>query len=160
MTVPASGLSRANAAKTTPKAVHKAVHKAGHKAGPGTGSLAGDLRALRRARALTLTEVATALDRSVGWISQVERGLSEPSLSDLRRLAALFEVPLGFFFSNDEAEASERGYIVRHANRRTLGERGDGLLEELLSSGWSRAIPSASTMNPSAGETLARNRPW
>ena len=96
-------------------------------------SLGGDLRALRRARGLTLNETAACLDRSVGWLSQVERGLSEPSISDLRHIAQLFELPLGFFFRNEEAPAVESGYIVRAAQRRTLGDRADGLVEELLS---------------------------
>ena len=98
-----------------------------------TGSLGGDLRALRRSHGLTLTDVAQAVGRSVGWISQVERGLSEPAIADLRRMAALFDVPLGFFFGNEQAEPRERGRIVRHAQRRSLGDRADGLVEELLS---------------------------
>ncbi|TIP87616.1 MAG: helix-turn-helix transcriptional regulator, partial [Mesorhizobium sp.] len=40
--------------------------------------LAGDIRALRRARGLTLAEIGLKLGRSVGWVSQVERGLSIP----------------------------------------------------------------------------------
>ncbi|TIS92731.1 MAG: XRE family transcriptional regulator, partial [Mesorhizobium sp.] len=31
--------------------------------------LAGDIRALRKARGLTLAEIAMKLDRSVGWVS-------------------------------------------------------------------------------------------
>ncbi|TIN79664.1 MAG: helix-turn-helix transcriptional regulator, partial [Mesorhizobium sp.] len=63
--------------------------------------LAGDIRALRKARGLTLAEIALKLDRSVGWVSQVERGLSIPSLGDLRAFAELFGVPLSLFFSHD-----------------------------------------------------------
>ena len=47
-------------------------------------TLGADLRALRKARGLTLSELATTLGRSVGWLSQVERDLSQPSISDLR----------------------------------------------------------------------------
>ena len=50
-------------------------------------TLGADLRALRKARGLTLTEMAEALDRSVGWLSQVERDKSEPTISDLRQIA-------------------------------------------------------------------------
>ena len=45
---------------------------------PHSPSLGADLRALRRARGLTLTELAGQIDRSVGWLSQVERDLSAP----------------------------------------------------------------------------------
>ncbi|MEO0664668.1 MAG: helix-turn-helix transcriptional regulator, partial [Pseudomonadota bacterium] len=49
-------------------------------------TLGADLRALRKARGFTLQGLAARLGRSVGWLSQVERGLSEPSVSDLRQL--------------------------------------------------------------------------
>ena len=39
-------------------------------------SLGADLRALRKARGVTLAELAADLNRSVGWLSQVERDLS------------------------------------------------------------------------------------
>ncbi|TIW91639.1 MAG: helix-turn-helix transcriptional regulator, partial [Mesorhizobium sp.] len=69
--------------------------------GPDERVLAGDIRALRRARGLTLAEIGLKLGRSVGWVSQVERGLSTPSLSDLRAFAELFGVPISLFFSHD-----------------------------------------------------------
>ena len=40
--------------------------------------LARDIRALRKARGLTLAEAALKLGRSIGWLSQVERGISIP----------------------------------------------------------------------------------
>ncbi|UCI04964.1 helix-turn-helix domain-containing protein [Mesorhizobium sp. B1-1-8] len=95
--------------------------------------LAGDIRALRKARGLTLTEIALRLGRSVGWVSQVERGLSVPSLGDLRAFAQLFGVPLSLFFSHEVPVESERGVIVRAGRRRTLGTSESGLVEELLS---------------------------
>ena len=95
--------------------------------------LAGDIRALRKARRLTLAEIALKLDRSVGWVSQVERGLSVPSLGDLRAFAELFGVPLSLFFSHDVPIEEERGVIVRASSRRSLGTSESGLVEELLS---------------------------
>ncbi|TPJ37273.1 helix-turn-helix domain-containing protein [Mesorhizobium sp. B2-3-13] len=95
--------------------------------------LAGDIRALRRVRGLTLAEIALKLGRSVGWVSQVERGLSTPSLSDLRAFAELFGVPISLFFSHDVPVESERGVVVRAGKRRTLGTSESGLVEELLS---------------------------
>ncbi|KQZ82049.1 XRE family transcriptional regulator [Mesorhizobium sp. Root157] len=95
--------------------------------------LASDIRALRKARGLTLAEVGLKLRRSIGWLSQVERGLSIPSLGDLRAFANLFEVPVSLFFSHDVPEESERGVIVRASRRRALGTSESGLIEELLS---------------------------
>ena len=95
--------------------------------------LAGDIRALRKARGLTLAEIALKLGRSVGWVSQVERGLSIPSLSDLRAFASLFDVPISLFFSHDVPVEEERGVVVRAGSRRSLGTSESGLVEELLS---------------------------
>ena len=95
--------------------------------------LAGDIRALRKARGLTLSEIALRLGRSVGWVSQVERGLSVPSLGDLRAFADLFGVPISLFFSHDVPAETERGVIVRSGSRRSLGTSESGLVEELLS---------------------------
>jgi transcriptional regulator with XRE-family HTH domain len=97
------------------------------------GMLARDIRALRKSRGLKLAEVAQRLGRSVGWVSQVERGLSVPSLSDLRAIAELYNVPLSLFFAHDVPREEERGVIVRAGRRRTLGTTETGLVEELLS---------------------------
>lgn len=96
-------------------------------------TIGADLRALRKGRGLTLTELALRLGRSVGWLSQVERGLSDPSISDLRNLAKVFEVSVSFFFANDDAPHDERGYVVRADARRSLGDPAGGLTEEMLS---------------------------
>ena len=101
--------------------------------GPDERLLASDIRALRKARGLTLAEIALKLGRSVGWVSQVERGLSIPSLGDLRAFADLFGVPLSLFFSHDVPVEKERGVVVRAGSRRTLGTSETGLVEELLS---------------------------
>lgn len=99
----------------------------------GATTVGADLRALRKSRGLTITALAEKLDRSIGFISQVERGLSEPSLTDLRKFAELFEVPIGFFFAHEPSEPGEQGMIVRANRRRQLGNPEDGLFEELLS---------------------------
>ncbi|MEL6217632.1 MAG: XRE family transcriptional regulator [Pseudomonadota bacterium] len=92
-----------------------------------------DIRALRHARGLTLTDLALSVGRSVGWLSQVERGIAEPSIADLRRLADALEQPLSLFFGRKLAPEYERGYIVRAQSRRRLGAASAGLTEELLS---------------------------
>jgi len=97
---------------------------------PGVGA---ELRALRKARGLTIAELALALGRSVGWLSQVERGVNELAIKDLRRAAQFFGLPIGFFFRNDDAPADERGRVVRATARRPLGNSEEGLVEELLS---------------------------
>ncbi len=96
-------------------------------------SLGADLRALRKARGLTLAGLAEALGRSVGWLSQVERDLSEPSITDLRHIAAALDISVSMLFSHAPAPAEEAGYIVRKGARRRIGSGAAGLVEELLS---------------------------
>ncbi|MEO0391505.1 MAG: helix-turn-helix domain-containing protein [Pseudomonadota bacterium] len=96
-------------------------------------TLGADLRALRKGRGLTLAGMAEALGRSVGWLSQVERDLSSPSISDLREIAALLGVPISMLFKHDAGPAEEAGYVVRAGTRRPIGARDAGLVEELLS---------------------------
>lgn len=92
-----------------------------------------DLRALRKARALTLTELALMVGRSVGWLSQIERELTEPTISDLRKLADALDQPMSLFFGSVDAPETERGYVVRAGARRSLGNAEAGLVEQLLS---------------------------
>ena len=96
-------------------------------------SIGSVLRTLRKSRGLTLADLALAVGRSQGWISQVERGLSDVSISDLRRIADEFDVPIGLFFHNEDAPDDERGFVVRRTARHALGNSTDGLIEELLS---------------------------
>ena len=97
-----------------------------------TGAIGSDIRALRRSRRWTLTDLAEQLDRSVGWLSQVERNLSEPALEDIRKIAALFALPVSFFFSAP-ADDDESTHIVRAGARRLMRDDAKGLFESLLS---------------------------
>ena len=92
-----------------------------------------DIRAFRKARAMTIAELALALGRSVGWLSQIERGQTEPAIADLKKISRIFDIPVSFFFRNEAAPERERGHIVRAASRAVLGSNEDGITEELLS---------------------------
>ena len=96
-------------------------------------TLGADLRALRKSRGLTLTDMAAAMERSVGWMSQIERDLSEPTLNDLQQLADMLEVSVATLSQNTVDVAEEEGFVVRKTARRGIGSRAPGLIEELLS---------------------------
>ena len=98
-----------------------------------TTSLGADIRALRKVRGLTLSGMADALDRSVGWLSQVERDLSVPSSQDLRRFSDILDVPLTMLVANQPENNEEVGYVVRKNARRPVSAGKEGLVEELLS---------------------------
>ena len=97
-----------------------------------SGKIGSDIRALRRSRNWTLNDLAEQLDRSVGWLSQVERNVSEPALDDIRKIAGLFLLPVSFFFT-DAAVSDEAAYIVRAGSRRIMSDAPKGLAESLLS---------------------------
>ncbi|WP_298915586.1 XRE family transcriptional regulator [uncultured Roseobacter sp.] len=96
-------------------------------------TLGADLRALRKTRGMTLSELAERLGRSVGWLSQVERDKSDPSITDLRDIAKALDVSVSILFRHAASPAGEAGYIVRKTARRTIGSNIAGLVEELLS---------------------------
>ena len=95
-------------------------------------TLGADLRALRKSRGLTLVELANRLNRSVGWMSQVERDISIPTISDLRELAELLDVSVTSL-AHTGSVAGEEGLVVRKNARRPIGSRSPGLVESLLS---------------------------
>ncbi len=123
-------------------------------------SLGDDIRDLRKARNMTLQDLATATGKSIGFLSQVERNLTKPSVAALQDISEALGVHIGFFFQADAlADSNERRFIVRKENRRRIAyselSSTDylGLEDHLLSAnlngqlvlGISRYKPGAST---------------
>lgn len=98
-----------------------------------SGSLGADLRSIRKSRGITLTDMSESLSRSVGWMSQVERDISAPSIDELRAISKILDVPLSIFFGQAQTDATEVGRVVRKNTRRKIGGGTNGLIEELLS---------------------------
>ncbi|MGQ7846988.1 helix-turn-helix domain-containing protein [Granulosicoccus sp. 3-233] len=92
-----------------------------------------DLRTLRKNRSMTLAELASAIGRSVGWVSQVERGISQVSEAEVELLAKVLDAPLAMLTVAEAESEEEAGRIVRADNRRIVEHRRDGLFEELIS---------------------------
>lgn len=86
------------------------------------------LRKLRRERGLTVESLAAAAGISAGSISQLERGMGNPSFSTLFKLAYNLQVSLGIF---DPADATGRKVVRKHERRR-LQLAGEALTYELL----------------------------
>jgi transcriptional regulator with XRE-family HTH domain len=97
-------------------------------------SLGAQIRDLREARRMRLAELAQAIGKSIGYVSQIERGRSEVSISTLKSISDALGVSIGWFFQGyDPREPSEHGYVVRREHRRRLDFPGTGIEEELLS---------------------------
>jgi transcriptional regulator with XRE-family HTH domain len=123
-------------------------------------TLGADLRALRKARGLTLEELGERLGVSVGWLSQVERDISTADTQTLKAMAGVFDVPMSLFFGVPDARDNERGRIVRASQRRDIGERDGGLIEALLSPDLTDSFEVVhSTFMPGAARDVAVVRP-
>lgn len=96
-------------------------------------TLGSDLRALRKSRGMTLETLAQACDKSVGWLSQIERNMTAPRARDLNKISKILNVPLSLFSGPQDAPQEEQGLIVRAHARREIGQRAPGLVEALLS---------------------------
>ena len=97
-------------------------------------ALGHQIRDLRRAKGITIPVLAARIERSVGWVSQIERGISEVSIAALHQIAAALEVQVSWFFADGAAPAeNELGLVLRKRNRRKLDFHGSGVHEEILS---------------------------
>ncbi len=116
-----------------------------------------DIRALRKARGVTLKDVGAAVGRSLGWLSQVERGQTTPSVRDLARIADYFAINISFFFRSASRREEERGLVLRRDDRMPIGSTETGLTEELLSpslSGSFEMIKSVFAPHSDSGGTV------
>jgi len=103
--------------------------------------LGTQMRQLRKARGLSLQNVANKAGLSVGLVSQIERGLTSPSIRSLRVLSAALNVPVSWFFQNaGNDDPDGRGIVVRPGNRRFLNLRQKGIVKEILSPGLTENI--------------------
>ncbi len=90
------------------------------------------LRNLRRARGLSLEAVASSTGLSIGFISQVERGLSSPSLRVLALLADTLQIGIGGLFEATLDEPDPDPIVVFRKDRPELQLWRAGITKQLL----------------------------
>lgn len=91
------------------------------------------VRSMRQARGLSLRTAAESCDVSVSYMSQLERGMTSPSLRVIGSLSALFDVPIRDFFSEPAAEEEPpAGPVMRAAQRPRTSSWHTGLQKEVL----------------------------
>ncbi|WP_051927529.1 helix-turn-helix domain-containing protein [Ruegeria halocynthiae] len=91
------------------------------------------LRKLRKNNGLSLQELALRSDVSVGALSQIERGLSQPSVRTLQKIGHALGVPLTWMFDKSGAEDDAAdGIIVRKGKGATLKVPSNGINKVLL----------------------------
>ncbi len=104
------------------------------------------LRELRVRRGLSLAQVATSVDISVGFLSALERSHMSASVGTLRKLARFYKTNILDFFGPSESKSP----LVSPENRKVL-EAGPGVRMELLAWGNTVMEPHLFRISPRAG---------
>lgn len=95
------------------------------------------VRDARYSKSVSLDEVSKRAGISIGLLSQIERGLGNPSYSTLIKLAHALEIPLGTFY---EGQADRDEILVRSGQRKKIVLPDRGMAFELLSPDTNRAV--------------------
>ena len=97
--------------------------------------LGEEIKALRKAKRMTLGQLGQATGLSNGFISQIERGQNRPSVTALFKISRALGVSVGWFFPTTQAEDTSRNtHVVRRRERRSI-DYDDGIRDELLTPG-------------------------
>jgi transcriptional regulator with XRE-family HTH domain len=120
------------AKKVKAKANTKAIAKA---AEPAMDVAVGRrIRDLRRIRQFSLETVASRTDLSIGFLSQIERGLSSPSLRVLATLSDVLGVGIAALFgASPNADGASNQIVTRGLQRPELKLWRTGVSKQLLS---------------------------
>jgi len=99
----------------------------------GLGPLGGTIRERRKKAGLTLQQLAEKASLSISYLSQVERNLLTPSVSTLKRIADLLEIPAGELMFGDENGGGPAAVgVVRSDRRKRISFPGSNIEYELL----------------------------
>lgn len=99
----------------------------------GLGPLGGTIRERRKKAGLTLQQLAEQARLSISYLSQVERNLLTPSVSTLKRIADLLEIPAGeLMFGGENGGAAGSVGVVRSDHRKRISFPGSHIEYELL----------------------------
>jgi transcriptional regulator with XRE-family HTH domain len=116
--------------------------------------LGSRIRDLRLERGLTLRDLSASTGLSTGLLSQVERGLTDPSLAALRRIARALDVPLFGLFQGEDAGGVA---VVRRERRMLVRSPGGGTTYARVSPGSGRLELLEGRLDPGAASS---DDPW
>jgi len=117
-------------------------------------AIASLVRDLRKRKGVTLQSLAERIQRSVGFLSQVERGLSRPAVDDLVAISQALGVPATYFFS--PAQPPALPWVTRPAERRRL-DYARGASDSLVSPGLGGAFFMLETTLAPGADSGSRN---
>lgn len=144
--------------ETTENGRDVAAHNALIDSGYWVGRL-GKLLKERREGRFTVEELAARAGVSAGLISQIERGIGNPSLATLTRLSHALEMPIAAMF--DGHQFREDDMLVRRGERRRLEVPSDGIVHEMLVPNTNRRLGMIQTLIPAgySGDDLPYTHP-
>ena len=99
-----------------------------------------EIRQLRKARDTTISELSDATNLSPGYLSQIERGISSPSVKALHSISRALGVTISWFFSPAADDDDGLRDVVVRANRRRRLTFSSGISDELLSPNLGREL--------------------
>lgn len=95
------------------------------KADPKASRLGAGIRRVRKARGLTLEQLADLVGTKHAPLSQYERGERNPSVPMLEQIAAALNVDPGAFWSDDDVPGESRSGLVKTVTLETVFARGE-----------------------------------
>src|SRR5215212_7417690 len=93
-------------------------------------AIGAQLHEARTNLGLSVQELAEISDISTGMISQIERGLANPSINTISKLASALGLQLGIFF--EPRPQTDKELVVRKNERRRIGIPDPNFVYELL----------------------------
>jgi transcriptional regulator with XRE-family HTH domain len=91
--------------------------------------LGNKIRKLRRTQNISIEQLSEKTGLSTGLISQIERDITGPSLASMWKIAQALNVPLNYFFDED----NDKNPIVRKDSRKKIMLPNSNITYELLS---------------------------
>lgn len=112
-----------------------------------------EIRGLRKARDTTIADLSKATGLSKGYLSQIERGISIPSVKALHSISRALGVTISWFFPPEtDGDEELRDIVVRaHARRKLSFE--NGITDELLSPNLDNTIELLRCVFPAGSES-------
>ena len=94
------------------------------------------IRQMRKAENMSLAVLADRIGKTSSYLSQVERGLAEPSITALREIAKALSVPMFYFLVDEKAHNA----VVKKEQRKVLKFPDSRVRVELVSPDLSRQM--------------------
>lgn len=82
-----------------------------------SGPIGQAIRRIRKEKQISLQALSSASGVAIGILSEIERGLGNPSLKTLMRIQQALEVPLSALFDEPQAGPADAGGLAAHVRR-------------------------------------------